>query len=149
MSKCVGCGAHLQSNAKDSIGYTNNLNNDLCERCFRIRNYNDYKFVIKDNNDFINILKNVNNTNDLVVLVVDLFNINKNIEDISKYLNNNILLVLTKRDILPKSCYDKKIIEYFNNYNLNIIDTVIISSIKNYNFDDLYNKINKYKYYDK
>lgn len=145
MSKCVGCGAHLQSNAKDSIGYTNNLNNDLCERCFRIRNYNDYKFVIKDNNDFINILKNVNNTNDLVVLVVDLFNINKNIEDISKYLNNNILLVLTKRDILPKSCYDKKIIEYFNKYNLNIIDTVIISSVKNYNFDHLYNKINKYK----
>ena len=30
-------------------------------------------------------------------------------------------------------------------YNLNIIDSVVISSLKNYNFDDLYNKINFYK----
>ena len=145
MCKCRGCGVVLQDKDKDLLGYTINLNNELCERCFRIRNYNDYKFVVKDNNDFINILKDVNITNDLVVLVVDLFNINYNLEDISKYLNNDILLVLTKRDILPKSCYDKKFIEYFNNCNLNIVDTVIISSIKNYNFDELYNKINKYK----
>ena len=32
-----------------------------------------------DNNDFVKILKEVNKTNDLVVLVVDLFNINENI----------------------------------------------------------------------
>ena len=145
MCKCIGCGVVLQDNNSELLGYTKNLNHKLCERCFRIRNYNDYKFVIKDNNDFINILKNVSTTNDLVVLVVDLFNINKNIIDIGKYLNNNILLVLTKRDILPKSCYDKKFIEYFNNYNLNVIDSVIISSSKNYNFDELYNKINNYK----
>ena len=145
MYKCEGCGVNLQDSNKDLIGYTININNKLCERCFRIRNYNEYKFVVKDNNDFIQILKEVNTTNDLVVLVVDLFNINKNIEDIKKYLNNDILLVLTKRDILPMSCYDKKLIEYFNNYNLNIIDSVIISSVKNYNFDELYNKINYYK----
>lgn len=145
MYKCTGCGVILQDEDKNLLGYTTNLNKELCERCFRIRNYNDYKFVVKDNNDFIKILKDVNTTNDLVVLVVDLFNINKNIEDINKYLNNDILLVLTKRDILPKSCYDKKLMDYFNNYNLNIIDTVIISSIKNYNFDELYNKINEYK----
>lgn len=145
MCKCIGCGSKLQNLYKDEIGYTSNLDNNLCERCFRIRNYNEYKQVIKDNNDFINILKDINKTDDLVVLVVDLFNISKNIEDISKYINNNILLVLTKRDILPKSCYDEKFKDYFKKYKLNIIDTVIISSIKNYNFDLLYNKINEYK----
>lgn len=145
MSKCYGCGVELQNITNDKIGYTSNLNNNLCERCFRIRNYNEYKTVIKDNNDYINILKEINKTDDLVVLVVDLFNINKNIEDISKYITNNILLVLTKRDLLPKSCYDEKFKEYFKNYNLNIIDSVIISSLKNYNFDELYNKINSYK----
>ena len=40
---------------------------NLIEICNRI------EFVVKDNNDYINILKDVNNTNDLVVLVVDLF----------------------------------------------------------------------------
>ena len=104
-----------------------------------------YLNVVKDNNDYINILKDINKTNDLVVLVVDLFNISKYLNDISKYIDNNVLLVLTKRDILPKSCYDEKFKEYFNNYNLNILDTVVVSSNKNYNLDTLYEKINNYK----
>ena len=145
MSKCIGCGVTLQNKDRDSLGYTSNLDNKLCERCFKIRNYNDYKFVMKDNSDYIHILKDISKTKDLVVLVVDLFNISKNLENISKYINNNILLVLSKRDLLPKSCYDKKFIEYFNNYNLKIVDSVVISSNKNYNLDELYNKINHYK----
>lgn len=145
MSKCIGCGVNLQTINNGDLGYTTNFNNKLCERCFRIRNYNDYKFVLKDNKDYINILKDINKTNDLVVLVVDLFNISKNLSDISKYINNKVLLVLTKRDILPKSCYDEKFIKYFKELNLNIIDSVVISSNKNYNLDKLYNKINDYK----
>lgn len=145
MYRCIGCGVKLQNEDINILGYTKNIENNLCERCFRIRNYNEYKTVIKDNNDFIKILKQIDKTNDLVVLVVDLFNINKNLEQIKEYINNDILLVLTKRDILPKSCYDKKLMEYFDIYKLNIIDKVIVSSFKNYNFDILYNKINQYK----
>ena len=145
MSKCIGCGVKLQNINKEEIGYTSNLDNELCERCFRIRNYNEYKLVIKDNNEYINILKDINKTNDLVILVVDLFNISNNLGDISTYINNNILLVLTKRDILPKSCYDENLKNYFKDYNLNIVDSVIISSNKNYNFDILMNKINELK----
>ena len=92
MSKCIGCGVKLQTINNDTLGYTTNLDNKLCERCFRIRNYNDYKFVIKDNNDYINILKDINKTNDLVVLVVDLFNISKYLNDISKYIDNKLFV---------------------------------------------------------
>lgn len=142
MSKCQGCGVNLQNTNPSDLGYVKDLNKSLCERCFRIRNYNEYKTVSKSNEDYINILKNVNNTNDLVVLVVDLFNIH-NIDDIFKYINNKVLLVLTKRDILPKSSFDQKFIEYFKKYN--VIDTIVVSSIKNYNLDLLYSKINTYK----
>ena len=142
MSKCQGCGVNLQNTNSSDLGYVKDLNKTLCERCFRIRNYNEYKTVSKSNEDYINILKNVNNTNDLVVLVVDLFNIH-NIDEIFKYINNKVLLVLTKRDILPKSSYDNKFIEYFNKYN--VIDTIVVSSINNYNLDLLYSKINAYK----
>ena len=144
MNKCIGCGSILQTEDSNKQGYTKNIDNVLCERCFRIKHYNDYKLISKDNNDFIKILTNINK-NDLVVLVVDLFNIPKELEILNKYLNNNILLVLTKRDILPLSVYDVNLLNYFDKYNLNIIDKVIISSIKNYNFDDLLNKINIYK----
>lgn len=145
MCKCKGCGVKLQNIDSNTLGYTSNINNDLCERCFRIRNYNDYKPIIKDNNDYINILKDINKTNDLVILVIDLFNISDNIVNICNYINNNILLVLTKRDILPKSCYDQKLKNYFDYLNLNILDTIIISSKKNYNFDKLISKIYQYK----
>ena len=93
MSKCIGCGVKLQNINSDDLGYTNKLDNNLCERCFRIRNYNDYKIVVKDNNDYINILKEINITNDLVVLVVDLFNISKHLNDISKYINSKIFRI--------------------------------------------------------
>ena len=145
MSKCIGCGVELQSTNKEKLGYVNSLDNNLCERCFKIRNYNEYRFVIKDNNEYINILNKISKTNDLVVLVVDLFNISSNLDSISNYINNDVLLVLSKRDILPKSCPDIKFLDYFNNLNLNIIDRLVISSKKNYNLDELYNKINKYK----
>lgn len=142
MSKCQGCGVNLQNTNREMLGYVNDLSKSLCERCFRIRNYNEYSMVSKSNDDYINILQNISNSNDLVILVVDLFNTNNRLEEIFKYLNNNVLLVLTKRDILPRSCYDNKFIEYFK---YNVIDTVIVSSLKNYNMDLLYSKINKYK----
>ena len=129
MNKCRGCGTLID-------------NNNLCERCFRIKNYNDYKAVSKTNSDFIPILENINKTNDLVLLVVDLFNIG-NLSIIRKYLKNDILLVLTKRDLLPKSVSLDKLYNY--DYKIDFIDKIIISSNKNYNFDELLEKINMYK----
>ncbi len=60
MHKCIGCGSLLQDSNINDIGYTKDLSFDLCERCFRIRNYNEYKFVLKENSDFINIFKDIN-----------------------------------------------------------------------------------------
>ncbi len=145
MSKCIGCGIELQNNDKTKIGYTTNIEKSLCERCFRIENYGEYKKVTKDNNEYINILKEINKTKDLVVLVLDIFNLTENINVIKENISNDILLVITKRDILPKSVHDEKLIEYIKNYNLKIKDQVVISSYKNYNFDELYEKINNYK----
>ena len=143
--KCIGCGALLQSNDNTKEGYTRKIDSNLCERCFRIKNYGDYKVVVKDNEEFVNILNDINKTKDLVVLVVDVFNINEELVNLSKILSNDILLVLSKRDIMPKSLYEEKLLSYLDRFNLKIIDRLIISSYKNYQFDELYYKINKYK----
>ena len=40
--KCLGCGAFLQSEDKDKIGYVSKKNIDVsnyCERCFKLTNY--------------------------------------------------------------------------------------------------------------
>jgi len=141
MKKCNGCGTFLQATNSNLEGYTNNINNDLCERCFRIKNYNEYKVIEKDNIEFTNILKNIKD--DLVVLLVDLFNIPQDLNEITKYINGNILLVLTKKDIFSYKINDEKFLAY--NYDIKYIDSLVVSSNKNYNFDLLYEKINKYK----
>lgn len=135
--KCIGCGALLQSNDNTKEGYTRKIDSNLCERCFRIKNYGDYKVVVKDNEEFVNILNDINKTKDLVVLVVDVFNINEELVNLSKILSNDILLVLSKRDIMPKSLYEEKLLSYLDRFNLKIIDRLIISSYKNYQFDEL------------
>ena len=61
--------------------------------------------------------------------------------DLSKF--KNVIVVLTKRDILPKSVKDNKIIDYVKNH-YNFKDIEVISSIKNYNLDNLISKIEKY-----
>ena len=143
--KCRGCGALIQTIDKSMEGYSVKEDSLYCERCFRIKNYGDYKQVIKDNNEFLNILSKINATNDLVILVVDLFSISKKVLEITKYLSNDILLVLTKRDLLPLSLHDEKLLSYKDKIGIKSIDEVIISSNKNYNMDILIEKINKYK----
>ena len=142
--KCIGCGAVLQNLDREKEGYITKIDSTYCERCFRIKNYGDYKNVVKDNQVFINILKNIDKK-DLVILVMDLFNLPEHLDLIKENITNDILIVLTKRDILPKVIYEERLLNYIDNYNINYVDKVIVSSNKNYNFDELIDKINTHK----
>lgn len=146
---CRGCGALFQSNNPELEGFIKEENKEkstLCERCFKIRNYGEYQKITKKNDDFFEILKQVNETGDLVVLVIDIFNINKDIKEICSYFkNNDVLVVLNKRDVLPLSVKINNLLAYVDRLGINYIDKLIISTAKNYNFDLLMNKINTYK----
>lgn len=146
--KCLGCGAILQSSDINKDGYINEQNIDnatTCERCYRISHYGDYKTVVKSNNDFLTIIDSINDTNDLILLIIDLFNINNDYIEILKRLNNDIVVVLTKRDLLPLSVKDEKLKEYVKELGINAKDSIIVSSNKNYNLDELIGKIRKYQ----
>lgn len=144
MIKCSGCGANLQFSNKDEIGYAKE-NATLCERCFRIKNYNQYKLLDLSNKNFIPILKEISKTNALVILVVDLFQIPEHFDDFEKIIKNDVILILTKRDLLPLSISEDKLINIKNSINLNILDTIVVSSKNNYHFDDLMKSIYKHK----
>lgn len=142
---CIGCGILLQDENMMLEGYTTSIENDICSRCFRMKNYGEYEIVTKSNDEYIDILKSVGKTKDLVLHIVDLFNIDKDLSEIREYINNKIILVLSKRDVLPKSINDNKIIEYFKNLGLDYEDIVVISPNKNYNIDLLLRTIKKHK----
>ena len=139
MNKCVGCGSILQDTDKNKDGYVLDINDKLCQRCFRIKYYNEYKNTIRDNNDYLKILDSINN-DDLVVYVTSLLDIRLDYIDSFK----NVIVVLTKRDILPKSVKDEKLIKYIKS-RYNPLEVIVVSSVKNYNIDYLFDTLRQYK----
>ena len=140
MSKCVGCGAELQNTNQYKDGYVTDLDHVVCERCFTIKNYGQNKEVKKCNVDYMKIINNIRD-NDIVVYVSSLLTLN--LDYINKF--KKVILVLTKRDVLPKSVKDNKLIDYVKSKYDNIMDVVIVSAYKKYNLDMLYNKLFEYK----
>ncbi len=144
--KCIGCGVTLQNNNILLEGYTTDLRNDYCKRCFRMINYGEYEFVTKSNEEYIEILKNIGKTRALVLFVVDILSVPSDIKKYKDYLvNNKIILVLNKKDVLPLSIKEEKIINYFKEQDLPFLDVILISAYKNYNLDKLMKLIDKTK----
>lgn len=139
--KCSGCGVVLQEDNLLQEGYTTSLSNDICQRCFRMKNYGEYQVVTKNNSEYLDILKEVSNTKDLVLYVTDLLNLEEDLLHIREYLSNKIILVLNKKDVLPKSIKEEKIKKYFENNNIIFEDVIVISTLKNFNIDHLLKKI--------
>ena len=136
-NKCIGCGILLQDIDENMDGYVSNNDHRLCSRCFKIKNYGMNKVVVTGNDDYLKILDNIKDE-DIVVYVSSLLTLNLDYLDKFK----NVILVLTKRDIMPKSIKDEKIINYIVN-KYGIKDVVIVSAFKKFNLDVLYNKLER------
>ena len=106
MNKCLGCGVVLQNENPEALGYVSK-EHSLCKRCFRLKHYNEYEQVAKTNDEYLKIINSIDD-NSLVVYVTSILNLN--ITNLEKF--KNVFLVVTKKDILPKSIKDEKIISY-------------------------------------
>lgn len=142
---CSGCGVKLQDENVLQEGYTANLDHDLCQRCFRIKNYGDYQVVVKSNEEYLTVLKSIGQTKNLVLYITDLLNMEKDLTEIRNLIPNKMILVLNKRDVLPKSVKDEKLIQYFESMDIPFEKIVVISTKKNQNIDDLLKQIKIYQ----
>ncbi len=138
---CKGCGILLQDENVLLPGYTTDLSNDICQRCFRIKNYGEYQLVTNNNVEYIKVLEAVGKTNDLVVYVTDLINLEKDFDTIRNIIPNRMILVLNKKDVLPRSVKEEKLYEYFKEYNIFFDEIITVSTKNNYNMDYLLRRI--------
>lgn len=142
--KCIGCGSVLQTTNVNLEGFVKSNVYDkssYCERCFKIMHYGEYS-VLDKKIDTDGIIRNINSDKVAsVAFLVDALNINENIKKyISKFKNNKYILI-TKKDVLPKSLKEKKLIEFVSNNVYKTNNIMCISSVKNYNIDNFLNKI--------
>ncbi len=101
MSKCLGCGITLQDQKKEMLGYTPNLKNPYCERCFKTIHYNENIKI--DNIDNDNIIKKINKLNKFTIFITDLFSLNNKVINSYSQINNPKILVLNKCDLIPNN----------------------------------------------
>lgn len=128
MIKCKGCGIILQSEDKKKIGYTPDIKNELCQRCFKLKNYNTLinNGVIIDNDKLIN---KINKLNVHVLFLVDFLNIDSEAMDLYKKINVNKTLVITKEDIIPKNIIKDRLIKNIKDI-YEIREDIILTSTK-------------------
>ena len=108
---CEGCGVKLQNEDKQKIGYTPKMEASLCQRCFRIRHYDDVMISMKQGIDSDEVLSKIAMMDALVVWVVDLFDFEANMmKGMNRHLaGKDIVMVATKRDLLPATLSDQKL----------------------------------------
>lgn len=144
---CIGCGVPLQCEYSYEDGYVNPEVFDktiMCRRCFRLKNYGEYKVANKSNSYYKGIINSVMKMDELVIHIVDLIDMG-NIDYIYSKLFCPAILVISKIDILPKSVSEEKLVEYFKDRYPKYKEVIAISSDNNYHMDKLYELIMQYK----
>lgn len=143
--RCEGCGAALQREDPGALGYIPEaaLNKIpvVCQRCFRIKNYNEMSSVTLNQDDFLKMLGSIANKKALVVHIVDVFDFEGSlIGGLQRFIGNNpVLLVVNKIDLLPKVSNWNRIRNWVQKQvkenGLKVADTVLVSARNNQGFD--------------
>ncbi len=109
MTKCKGCGIKLQNENEKALGYTPNMDNKLCVRCFKLKNYNVLinKGIKIDNTS---VLNSINKKGAFVLFLVDFLNMDKEVFDTFNKITCDKVLVITKSDTIPKNILIDKLI---------------------------------------
>lgn len=151
ISRCMGCGIHLQSEDETKPGYVprSALHKEgvICQRCFRIKHYNEVADVHLTDDDFRKILHEIGMSKALVVNIVDIFDFNGSlIPGLHRYIGSNpLLLVGNKIDLLPKQVNLRRMKHWLNvrahEWGLKPVDIVLVSGRTGTNIPELVEKM--------
>lgn len=113
---CKGCGVRLQNEDPNALGYVPSLDSSYCQRCYKIRHYGDVTINMQQGIETSETLNKINQLDGRVFWVVDLFNLESSlISRLNQKLpGKEIVMILTKRDVLPATLSDEKIFQYLH-----------------------------------
>ena len=157
--RCIGCGAIIQTMDKEAVGYTpaSALEKGLekgevyCQRCFRLRHYNEIQDVQLTDDDFLKLLNELGSEDALIVNVIDIFDFNGSlIPGLHRFVGKNpVLLVGNKVDLLPKSLKRGKMTQWLreraHEEGLRPEDVLLTSAMKPAEMEILLDAIEKHR----
>jgi ribosome biogenesis GTPase YqeH len=152
---CSGCGVKLQTEFPEKIGYIPPSAQEreplLCQRCYRIKHYNEISSATVNSADFLEILSQLGRSDALIVHIVDLFDFEGSlISGLHRFVGNApVLLVVNKIDLLPKAINPNRILNWAQKQaKLNGIWTskvVLCSARKNIGFDRVVEALSEFR----
>ncbi|MEK3917523.1 ribosome biogenesis GTPase YqeH [Paenibacillus sp. FSL H7-0331] len=152
---CAGCGVKLQMEHADKLGYVPAQALDrspiICQRCFRMKNYNESSGITLDHNDFLKLLSHVGHTKSLVVNIVDIFDFEGTlISGLPRFVGDNpIVLVVNKIDLLPKVTNYNRIVNWIrkqaSEFGLKVVEVVLCSAKLNMGFDRVIKALDEHR----
>lgn len=153
--KCIGCGIAIQTTDKQAEGYAppSSLEKEdaICQRCFKLRNYNELQPVSLSGDDFLAILNGIGAKQGLVVKVVDIFDFNGSwINGLQRFVGKkDILLIGNKSDILPKSINPNRVKNWMKaeaaKLGLKPVDVLLVSAVKGHGMQEALDAIEQYR----
>ncbi|WP_311079111.1 ribosome biogenesis GTPase YqeH [Paenibacillus polymyxa] len=145
--KCSGCGITVQTTNPELPGYIPEklLTREpvICQRCFRIKNYNETSSVTVDQDEFLKLLSQIGDKDALVIHIVDIFDFEGSlISGLQRFVGSNpVILAVNKTDLLPKVTNWNKVRNWVQKQakeqGLRTEEIVLCSAKKNQGFDRL------------
>lgn len=152
---CGGCGVKIQTENVEQIGYAppSALKKEeaVCQRCFRLKHYNEVQDVSLSDDDFLKILNEIGTKKGLVVTIIDIFDFNGSwLPGIHRFVGNNpVLLIGNKQDLLPKAVKETKLIHWMKKQakelGLKPLDVLLVSATKGKNMTKAMQAIDHYR----
>ncbi|WP_018752633.1 ribosome biogenesis GTPase YqeH [Paenibacillus sanguinis] len=149
--RCSGCGIVLQSEDPGKPGFAPEqaLSKEpvICQRCFRIKNYNESSSVTVEQDEFLRLLAQIGQKEALVIHIVDLFDFQGSlISGLQRFVGSNpVLLAVNKTDLLPKVTNWNKVRNWVQkeakDMGLKVEDVILCSAKQNSGFDRLLDAI--------
>lgn len=157
--QCVGCGVTIQIDYPNELGYIpiSSLEKGIgsgqfyCQRCFRLRHYNEIHNISLTSDDFLCSLNALRQEDALIVNVVDIFDFDGSfIPELHRFVGDNpVLLVGNKVDILPKSLKKPKLVQWMKERSyeagLRPVDILLTSMKEENEIEVLLQKIEEYR----
>ncbi|REJ28227.1 MAG: ribosome biogenesis GTPase YqeH [Caldibacillus debilis] len=152
---CEGCGAPLQSEDPSRAGYLPESalagGKRICQRCFRLKHYNENTDVPLDDGRFLKMLHEIGQKKALFVKIVDIFDFNGSwLPGIHRFAGRNpVLLIGNKADLLPKSVNKDRVVQWMRSeakhLGLKPVDILLISAEKGYRIREAIEMIDYYR----
>lgn len=156
--QCIGCGAVIQTENPSEAGYLPasalakgmDDGNFYCQRCFRLRHYNELQDLTIDDDVFLEKLSAISEDEDaLIINVVDIFDVEGSlINGLRRFVGNQpIVVAANKFDLLPKVTKENRVKHWLKQVlhqnGLQAEDVFLISANKKHTLEPLIELIKK------